>query len=805
MSSQERFPGIKILQEIEERAQNLDEGVSLSELPTILDRLHLAAEKGLPLDGWVDATRLAFLTILDALDKAEDSLDLPESVVTAVLNSVHSDWYHLIPMLPLDSQVNAWNLLDLFYANKVKRHYAESFMREAETFMVSCPVPAVQTAFQLLLRLASSNPKDARIPWILAFLERNSGDEHALVVASVLKNRLDVAFAIRMSDATPRVKDSILELMALNELVTETFGGERVVTLDNTLDPRSLAELREIVASLESQALSIATRLDPRDDFSESFLEFVLARLSTVGGQLVQAIRVFERLINKGFCLVDSSGILATIWIERGYVDDAKAVIDKVIPKIPVVKNGAWPLIVIDELYLMSGGDVPGLDEVPQRFVDKAQSNRTVISRQLDRGFAENKERALSAFWDSRERLLMAYLGRHLKAGDFDATRLEGGSRVISLPQEMAFVTCLEEMPSIPAQTRSVLRQATEKPVPATEVMPHVMELMKQLEVRGHHFVELAKDFPGYAASMTVAKERLAAATKNPSSVLEVLNKYVSLPSTPDHLLIWIFDNSKQVLAKGGLRKEALEIGVLLWRQMRGESGRQMNAMCRTLAFEGLNDPTCRPQWPDYIEVILDLMPDHTVQKELWEWFEEHFAKGPPDEIKLGLTLRLAGRLEAPFQSWARALAKEGIDVHLKTLATLNGPGARRTVLEKLIELGGTSAVVVEIIGDWLMTNPNIPSNEIVDLGEWLLPALPNPEPVKAFIREILLAKLAKSEAVDEQKTIVERLFRITPDDPKLAAIIRDIESGKKRFKWILIATAGTAVVIIIILALIFI
>ena len=80
-----------------------------------------------------------------------------------------------------------------------------------------------------------------------------------------------------------------------------------------------------------------------------------------------------------------------------------------------------------------------------------------------------------------------------------------------------------------------------------------------------------------------------------------------------------------------------------------------------------------------------------------------------------------------------------------------------------------------------------------------------NPELVKAFIREILLAKLAKSEAVDEQKTIIERLFRITPDDPKLAAIIKDIESGKKRFKWILIATAGTAVVIIIILALIFI
>ena len=111
-----------------------------------------------------------------------------------------------------------------------------------------------------------------------------------------------------------------------------------------------------------------------------------------------------------------------------------------------------------------------------------------------------------------------------------------------------------------------------------------------------------------------------------------------------------------------------MEIGVLLWRQMRGESGRQMNAMCRTLAFEGLNDPASRPQWPDYIEVILDLMPDYTVQKELWEWFEEHFAKGSPDEIKLGLTLRLAGRLEAPFQSWARALAKEGIEVHLKTL-----------------------------------------------------------------------------------------------------------------------------------------
>ena len=121
-----------------------------------------------------------------------------------------------------------------------------------------------------------------------------------------------------------------------------------------------------------------------------------------------------------------------------------------------------------------------------------------------------------------------------------------------------------------------------------------MLELMKQLEARGHPFVELAKDFPGYAASMTVAKERLAAAIRNPSSVLEVLNKYVSLPSTPDHLLLWIFENSKLVLAKGGLRKEALEIGVLLWRQMRGESGRQMNAMCRTLAFEGLNDPASR-------------------------------------------------------------------------------------------------------------------------------------------------------------------------------------------------------------------
>ena len=56
------------------------------------------------------------------------------------------------------------------------------------------------------------------------------------------------------------------------------------------------------------------------------------------------------------------------------------------------------------------------------------------------------------------------------------------------------------------------------------------------------------------------------------------------------------------------------------------------------------------------------------------------------------------------------------------------------------------------------MTNPNIPGNEIVDLGEWLLPALPNPEPVKAFIREILLAKLAKSEA-ERAKTIIKKGF----------------------------------------------
>lgn len=801
MVSHARYPGLDTLRAIEARVQAFDSGVAPADLPRVMDELHAAASRGLPLSGWLDATRVFFMAIQDALDRTDDLLDLSDALVTRILDAAHRDWLPQLPLLPSDAQTNAWHLLDLLYANRVRSHHVDVFVREAEAFMVGSPVPAVQTALQLVLRLGSLDPRDSRIPWMIDFLQRNAGDESALVAIAALQQRLDIAYQQALVRVGRNATDGLQALWTLNEAISETFGGDIVVTTPDAVDSRTRQQMSEAAQVLESRALDVSAGIDMRDPFAEGLLEYLMARIAAAGGTLSEAIRVFERLISKEFCLVDSAAYLARIWLERGYPEDARAVLERAAPRIPLVRDGQVPFPNLAELYLEAGGDPAhlALAEAPQRFVERAEANRASRQDHFRAALDEARDRALSEFWDRRERTLLAHLGRQVQAADFDATLDGAGNgRLLRLGPEVAATTCLDEMPGIPQAVRDILLAATVAPIASRDVVPHVLTLLRDLEDRGHSFEELARDFPGYGRSRAVAQERLSGvlAKGRPGDALALLEAYASIAEVPDDVLATLCDKALPALAEAGQRIAAVKAGSRLWRRMRGEPGRRTGILCREVAFAGLDDPAIRPEWPLLVEVILDLMPDHDAQAVLWEWFREHFAHTPPDEVKIGLAARLARRLSAPFQEWARTLAREAIAAHLDGLVALDGPGARRTVLQSLLDLGEGDPVVVEPILTWLTgTNP-LDCEELADLGEWLVPRLSDSQalPVRRFTRERLLEQLNRQKSPDVQNRLIERMFAMTPDDPALGAMLDEIRRARARFRWVVGGIALAAV-----------
>lgn len=809
MSDHDRYPGLVNLERVEASVQALDAGPTAAGLIRLLDELHAAAVGGLPPGRWIDGTRVFFMAVQDTLDRVENLMDLPDALVTRVIEAAHADWLPQVPLLEPDAQANAWHLLDVLYANRVRSHQVESFVRDAESFLVGSPFPAVQTALQLVLRMTALGVQDSRVPWTLDFLDGNARDEATLVSVAALRHRMEIGFQAARARCTKSGLDGLMALWTLNEAVSETFGDDDAVTSPDSLDPRTRQQLKEAAGVLEQRVLEVSALLDKHDPFCEGLLEFVMGRLEAAAGNLVEAIRVFERLVARDFCLFNSAAYLARIWLQRGYPEEARKAIEGVAGQIPIVRGDPVGQFPLGELYLEAGGDPDSLalSEAPQRFVDRAQENRDTLAGRFHTGLDEARERAWSDFWETRERRLLAFLARQVKAADFDAV-LGGANagRTLRLGREVAATTCLDALPGIPEAVRLALSAATRAPVPVHEVMPHVLALLAGLEGRGHPFEELVRKFPGYGHSRGVAVARmqreLAAGRLDAASGL--LDLYESLPDVSDALLAALFEEALEPLSRATDWLSTLRRGMRLWRRVRGEPGRRIGALCREAAFARLADDGTRATWPELARTVLDLMPDHDVQQRLWDWYAAHLVAAPPDDVKLEVGILLAERLVPPFQEWARTAVRDGIGLRLAALANLDGPGARRAVLQSLLDAAGNDAVVHRAIADWFAV-AELPLEEHAALGEWLLPRLAGSDDgatVRAVTRERLMRMLTARARPDLEVGLIERLFALDPEDAALRTLLDEYRRARARFKWVLVGIGAATLTAIVLLAI---
>jgi hypothetical protein len=798
MSDFDAYPGLKPLERVETIVHALDSVTSPGDLGRLIDDLHAAATQGLPPERWVDATRVFFLAVQDALDRVDDLLALPDVLVTRILDAAHRDWLAQVPLLSPDDQANAWHLLDVLYANRVRSHQVESFIRDAESFLVGSPFPAVQTALQLALRLATMGSRDSRLPWTLDFLERNACDERTLVSVAALRHRLEIGFQEARGRSAGAATEGLVSLWMLNEAVSETFGGDMSVTTPESLDPRTRQQLAEAAGVLETRALEVSPHLDRRDPFCEGLLEYVMARIAASTGSLVEAIRLFERLSAKGFCLWDTGAYLARIWLERGYPDDARKAIEAVAERIPIVRGDPVGLFPLGELYLESGGDPStlGLDEAPQPFVEAAQQNRDARQVQFHAALEEARDRALSDFWERRERLLLGYLARQVQGADFDAA--VGGAdagRTIRLGREVAATTCLDRMPGIPQAVRSGLVAATRGPVPARDAMPHVLALLDDLERRGHPFEDLVHEFPGYGQSRAVAVARIRAevVAGRMDGAVALLDLYEGLPGTSDEMLAALCEEALEPLGRTDRWLDTIRRGTRLWRRMRGEPGRRTGGICRELAFARLADEKARAFWVELATTVLDLMPDHDVQGRLWDWFKRRFETAPEDDVKLTLAVLLARRLAPPFQEWARGAMRETVARRLAGLASLDGPAARQGVLETLLDVGAGDPAIQSGVAAWFLRADALSADERAALGEWLHPRMTDEASARAIrqvARERLMHLLTLSARPELETGLIRRILALDPEDQALRTLLDDVRRSRIRFRWMIVGIA---------------
>ncbi len=785
-----RYPGASLLAEVVAATQSLEAGPTPEDLVRWTGRLQEASERGLSFEGWKEAARTFFLLLQDAIDREGRPLDLPESLVSPALDAATRIWLPLVPLLPADDRVQAWNLLDLLHANRVHRHFLEAAFQAAEAFVRAAPLPAVQSALQLVRRTLEMGPRDERLPPLLDLLDRWCGSEADLAFVHEVRSGLEVRYLDAASRTMGMHLDDLRGLWALHEEITEVLGGELVAREAPAGSSRAVGESREAARVLTARAVAVQGQLLSRDTFVDDWIEFEMARIEAGTGEYQTAIRILERLVERGVFPLEAAQLRARLALMKRYPEDARSVIERAAAVLPLVRRDDALQEPIRAVYREAGGapDALGLAEPSQSFVDRAQANRDDLAARALVGMEAEAERA---FWEARRARLDALLGGLLEGADFDAALGEGaGGRDVRFPVGDAAGCALDDMPGLPEGLRQVLLEAVAAPVPARRVAVEFLPWFDAREAEGRSFDDLVRSFPGMGQSVAVARRRLDAAIQggNPGAVVALLDHYESLPGVPDRLLLEAWERTRETVGAGPRWLENVRRGRRIWMRLRGEPGRRCGDLVRQDALNRLEDESARGAWEELCAAVLDTMPDDDTRERLWTWFQSRFQARTPTDAMLRLGALLVRRIGPPFEAHVRAMVRDAVIPEVGALVRTDRPEENRETIERLLDVSGGDPAVQNAVVEWFLggrADGDGGPGAQADLGEWLASRLQGDaaERVRRKTGQFLVSMLQASPDSGRQVAIMERLNTLQPGDPELARMLRDARTTAASYR----------------------
>jgi hypothetical protein len=803
MEAASNVSGLRELEAVEARVHSDDAGPGPEEMVLLVDRLGLAARLGLPLERSRDATRTFFMVVQDAIDREGRLIDLPEALVDPAIDAARDFWMRQVPLLPADVQQNAWHLLDILHANRIRRHYVEAVVEEAQAFVETSPLPAVQTALQLVVRFFNLGIRDQRLPTMLDLIERHSTSDVELATVAALRSRVDIAILDARGHLGGPVLDAFNALAQLNEGITEAFGGEVVVRLGDPEDTRGMAQDEEAARSLTAQVVEQSALLDRHDPACNGLLEFVMARIDAVSGSLPSAQRIFERLVERNFACWDSSQHLARAWLARDYPEDARSVLEGAAARVPLFKDELGLHEPLVALYREAGGDPVSLllAEPPAAFAQAAEANRDVVRARFEAGVRELEARAVRDFWERRRGLILSALSERLLPEDVDAWMkgdVESPGRTLMIEPSLAAATSLSDMPGLPADMHRYLLEAIERPVPMAGMVGHLMNLIDAQEAAGRPFEEIIADFPavGRSESLVVGRIGRLLDSGRIDDAVALLDRYEADPEVPDRLLVRIYDAYYCSQAGGDRWLQTLRRGRGIWARVRGEAGRWCGSILREACLERLAGESFREWWPELIEIILDTMPDYDIQEKIWDWYRIRFQGRAPSVAMVAMARRLFERLGSPYGTRARDLALDAIREGLPLLLSATETSRARFVIEDVLALETGNIDLETGVATWFAAwepGGDRPLESKAELGEWLSERLSGEAANRARRQtgEHLVSMLREERRPDAQVGFMERLSALHPDDPELRRLLDEARNGTSR-SWLPLAAILT-------------
>ncbi len=804
-----QYPGSRVLAEVVAATQSLEAGPTSGDLARWVGRLREASSMGLSLEGWKEAAWTFFLLVQDAIDREGRQLGLPEALVDTAMEAANRVFMPIVPLLAPDALKQAWNLMDLLHANRVRRHFLESTVLAAEEFARTAPVPPIRSSLQRLRRAIEMGPRDERLPPLVDLLDRWSDSEGDLAYVNEIRSGIEVRYLVAASRATGILLDDLKRVWVLHEEFTEALGGECVANDVAAGSTRATSEMREATRLLTSRILAVRTEMLSRDPFLEDWMEYEVARIEAGTGSPQSAWRILDRLLERGVFPIECAMLRARLSLVKRYPEDARAAIEKAAAVLPLVRRDDPLQEPLRALYREAGGDPStlGLAEPPQAFVERAQSNREELAARPVDGMEARAQEALDRFWAQRRTRLDALLGGLLEGGDLDAAIQGGGTREVRLAAEDAAGCALPELPGPPEGLRRLLLAAVRHPVPAHAVASEFLAWLGQREDDWETFEELVSRFPAYGQSVAVAHRRLdaALASGNVGSVMALIDHYESLHGVPDRLLLEVWERARGVVKAGPRWLENVRRGRRIWTRLRGDAGRRCGELVREDAFCSLQDESARGAWEELCQAILDTIPDDDARARLCEWFVATFEGREPSDALLRLGGLLARRLGPPFDARVRGLVKQAVRHSIGSLLRGGRSAEERDAIERLLDVTGGDPDVQVAIAEWYMTwrrgESSGPEAEAF-LGEWLSSRLSGEASVRVRHRtgQHLLTMLQASPDTQTQVAVMERLNTLQPGNPEIVRMLKEVRrtaaSYRRIFAYILMG-AGVAVVLL--------
>lgn len=655
-----QYPGNARLDAVAGRMEIVGTGPSVETANSILDDLVGAWDSGLNFNGTIQAIQLYIRAAGYATPSPSLAVNATRGpgadfcrLAERSLSIARSTWAPFTGLLSARDAIAAWQALDGLYAAIISGHLHEDVLMAGFRNIETAEYPQSATASFIVRRMLTLGIVDSRLVTLIEYLRSNSRFPQEMALVSAVGARLDYELLAQSLKRSGAAIEAMAAMRALDESVSDTFGGEFFVDVTGG-DNRQAGDM------LTKRALAARAEWNISDPFLDSYVEYLIGRIEAGAGNPEHALRVFEKTFRNGFAPFDSTIYMAYLATSLGDRDTARAAVENLVSTHAIPAGFEEAFGAAANAYRRAGGDTARLERVfpMERLVDECRKNRARIDQEFEDGMESRRGPAVMRFWRGKAETLLAGVGKVLQPSDFDAGRHD---RHVSLPASLMVKACVDQLPGLSPIARQVFFEAGKGGAPVSEVVGLITEIAGQFEMG---FDEMARLVPAWAFSSSVAVGRLEDALKsrNESAVDLILDQYIDLEGVPSGLLAELYGR-----VTGGdcclvNREKVLLMGVRLWRASRGGSGARILKTIRQMAFEMLGDEGAKGLWITALDAILDTIPDDDTRKAMCDWFmgaADRQTGNRADPMLLNAGMILGRRIGTPFNETVRARLRD--------------------------------------------------------------------------------------------------------------------------------------------------